>query len=161
MFTVMGDVPLTGDYPQATAVSDVTASGLIRLMSGFNEGVDGNGRSIDEPTSFFIGAALNFNALDLDRELRVLERKVEAGAHFLLSQPVYDPEAVERVAAALGGFPCGEGLAGSFAAALGQAEGDRAKPRRVDHAGQRANRLAGIVDELSSDGQVGVQAVAN
>ena len=105
VFTVMGDIPLTGDYPYATAVSDVTASGLIQLMAGFNEGVDGNGREIGQPTSFFIGAALNFNALDLDRELRVLERKVKAGAHFLLTQPVYAAEHVERVWSLLGGFP--------------------------------------------------------
>ena len=105
VFTVMGDVPLAGDYPYATAVSDVTASGLIRLMAGFNEGVDANGREIEQPTSFFIGAALNFNALDLDTELRVLERKVKAGAHFLLTQPVYAAEHVERVWSLLGGFP--------------------------------------------------------
>ena len=105
VFTVMGDVPLTGDYPYATAVSDVTASGLIRLMAGFNEGVDANGREIGQPTSFFIGAALNFNAPDLDNELRVLERKVKAGAHFLLTQPVYAPEHVVRVLSLLGGFP--------------------------------------------------------
>lgn len=105
VFTVMGDVPLTGDYPYATAVSDVTASGLIRLMAGFNEGVDANGREIGQPTSFFIGAALNFNAADLDNELRVLERKVRAGAHFLLTQPVYAAEHVERVWSLLGGFP--------------------------------------------------------
>ena len=105
VFTVMGDVPLTGDYPQATAVADVTTSGLIRLISGFNQGVDAGGRPIDEPTSFFIGGALNLGAADLDRELRVLERKVEAGARFLLTQPVYDPEAVQRVSSRLGGFP--------------------------------------------------------
>ncbi|MCH8199660.1 MAG: methylenetetrahydrofolate reductase, partial [Chloroflexi bacterium] len=104
-FTVMGDVPLGGDYPQATAVSDITASGLIKLIAGFNRGVDANGRALEGPTSFFIGAALNLNAPDLDRELRVLERKVAAGAHFLLTQPVYEPEAVERVAERLGGFP--------------------------------------------------------
>jgi methionine synthase I (cobalamin-dependent)/5,10-methylenetetrahydrofolate reductase len=105
VFTVMGDVPLTGDYPQATSLADVTASGLIKLMSGFNRGVDANGRAIDEPTSFFVGAALNLNAQDLDRELRVLERKAAAGAHFLLTQPVYDPAALERVALRLGDFP--------------------------------------------------------
>ncbi len=105
VFTVMGDVPRFGDYPQATAVSDITASGLIKLMAGFNRGVDANDRALEGPTSFFIGAALNLNAPDLDRELRVLERKVEAGAHFLLTQPVYEPEAVERAAAKLGGFP--------------------------------------------------------
>ena len=105
VFTVMGDVPLTGDYPQATAVADVTASGLIRLIAGFNQGVDAGGRPIDEPTSFFVGGALNLGASDMDRELRVLERKVEAGAGFLLTQPVYDPAIVDRVADRLGGFP--------------------------------------------------------
>ena len=105
VFTVMGDAPLTGDYPSATAVSDVTASGLIRLIAGFNQGVDANGRELDSPTSFFIGAALNMNAPDLSRELRVLERKVEAGAHFLLTQPVYSAESVARVESLLGGFP--------------------------------------------------------
>ncbi|MQF86215.1 MAG: bifunctional homocysteine S-methyltransferase/methylenetetrahydrofolate reductase [SAR202 cluster bacterium] len=105
VFTVMGDVPQSGDYPQATAVSDVTASGLIRLMSGFNNGVDANGREIDSPTSFFIGAAFNFNAPDIDRELKVLDRKVAAGANFLLTQPIYSIEQFDRVYSILGEFP--------------------------------------------------------
>jgi len=105
VFTVMGDVPMNGDYPQATQVGDVTTSGMIKLIAGFNQGVDANGRTMEAPTSFFIGSALNLGAPDLDRELRVLERKVEAGAHFVLTQPVYDPELVEDVAAKLGGFP--------------------------------------------------------
>ena len=67
--------------------------------------MDANGRELDSPTSFFIGAALNMNAPDLSRELRVLERKVEAGAHFLLTQPVYSAESVARVESLLGGFP--------------------------------------------------------
>ena len=105
VFTVMGDAPISGDYPQATAIADVTASGLIKLIAGFNEGVDGGGRPIEQPTSFLIGAALNLTSNNLDRELRVLDRKIEAGADFLLTQPAYDPEAVEQVAARLGGFP--------------------------------------------------------
>jgi 5,10-methylenetetrahydrofolate reductase len=105
VFTVMGDAPMTGDYPQATPIADVTASGLIKLISGFNQGVDAGGRAIDGPTSFLVGGALNLAAADLDRELRVLDRKVEAGAKFLLTQPVYDPESVERIASKIGGFP--------------------------------------------------------
>jgi len=96
---------MSGDYPEATALADVTASGLIKLIAGFNQGVDGGGRSIEQATSFLIGAAFNLTSNNLDRELRVLDRKVEAGADFLLTQPAYDPEAVERVAARLGGFP--------------------------------------------------------
>ena len=105
VFVVMGDVPYTGDYPQATAVGDITTSGLVRLINGFNQGVDANGRSMDQPTSFLVGSAFNLTAPDMDRELRVLERKVRAGAHFLLTQPVYDPELVEHVWQRLGGFP--------------------------------------------------------
>lgn len=105
VFTVMGDVPRSGDYPQATPVADVTASGLIRLMARFNEGVGANGKELDQPTSFFIGAALNFNAPNPDAELRALERKVRAGAHFILTQPISAPEPVERMRSLLGGFP--------------------------------------------------------
>ena len=105
VFTVMGDPPLAGDYPQATPVADVTASGLIRLMARFNEGVGANGKELDQPTSFFIGAALNCNAPNPDAEARALERKVQAGAHFLLTQPVSSPEPVERMRSLLGGFP--------------------------------------------------------
>jgi methionine synthase I (cobalamin-dependent)/5,10-methylenetetrahydrofolate reductase len=105
MFVVMGDVPVTGDYPNATAVTDVTAAGLVELISKFNSGVDNAGRAIDQPTSFVIGAAFNFSAANMDRELRVLDRKVKAGANFLLTQPVYDPEQVEKVWQRIGGFP--------------------------------------------------------
>ena len=105
IFAVMGDIPLTGDYPQATAVSDISASGLVQLINGFNQGVDAGGRPIEQPTSFFVGCAFDLAAPDMDRELRVLERKVKAGAQFLLTQPVYDPELVERLQQRLGGFP--------------------------------------------------------
>ena len=105
VFTVMGDVPHTGDYPQATAVSDITASGLVRLINGFNQGVDVGGRPIEQPTSFFAGCAFDLAAVNVDRELRVLDWKVNAGAHFLMTQPVYDPEIVERFRQRLGGFP--------------------------------------------------------
>ena len=105
VFTVMGDIPLSGDYPQATALADITASGMIKLIAGFNEGIDGGGRPTEQATSFLIGGAFNVTSNNLDKELRVLDRKIEAGAHFLLTQPAYDPEAVERVAARLGGFP--------------------------------------------------------
>ncbi len=105
VFVVLGDKPAGGDYPLATVVSDVTSSSLIELMTLFNSGMGANGQPIEAPTSFFVGAALNLNAEDLDGELRVLERKVEAGARFLLTQPVYDAERIESVAQRLGGFP--------------------------------------------------------
>ena len=105
IFAVMGDIPQTGDYPQATAVSDISSSGLMHLIDAFNQGVDVNGRPIDQPTSFLVGCAFDLTAKDMDRELRVLERKVKAGAHFILTQAVYEPDVVEHLWARLGGFP--------------------------------------------------------
>ena len=105
ILTLMGDVPRTGDYPDATAVSDITASGLIRLITAFNQGVNQAGKPIEQPTSFFAGCAFNMAAPDLDKELRALERKVKAGAHFIITQAVYSAEAVERCRQRLGGFP--------------------------------------------------------
>ena len=105
IFVVMGDLPHTGDYPDATAVSDITASRLMRLMKGFNAGHDLAGRAIEQSTAFFVGCAFNVSAQDPDAELRVLERKIEAGADFILTQPVYSPETIEWWRRRLGGFP--------------------------------------------------------
>ena len=105
LFVCVGDPVTIGDYPQGSNNVDVTATGLLALVNqGFNEGRDRAGSSIGEPTSFFTGAAVAPNASDLERECRLLIRKVDAGARFLLSQPVYDvtrcaaAEAYERVA---------------------------------------------------------------
>ncbi len=105
IFVVMGDLPRTGDYPDATAISDITASGMMKLIKAFNSGVDLAGKPIEQATSFFVGCAFNLTARDMDRELRALEKKLEAGADFILTQPVYDAEAVERARQRLGGFP--------------------------------------------------------
>ena len=105
VFVVMGDPPVTGDYPEATAISDITASGMIKMIKSFNDGVDLAGRPLAHATSFFVGCAMNLAAKDIDRELRVLERKVKGGADFILTQPVYSPESIETVRRRLGGFP--------------------------------------------------------
>jgi homocysteine S-methyltransferase len=66
---------------------------LIRLIKqGFNAGIDHAGVEIGQPTSFFVGCALNLTASDVDREIRNLSRKLAAGADFILTQPVYQPE---------------------------------------------------------------------
>lgn len=105
IFIVMGDPPRIGDYPDATVVSDIVPSGLIRLIKSFNQGVDMTGRAIEEPTSFFVGAAFDPGAEKLDREIRVLDKKIKNGADFLLTQPVYDSEVIERVLKRIGEFP--------------------------------------------------------
>lgn len=106
IFVVMGDLPAMGDYPDATTVRDITATGLMSLLAHFNRGVDAHGRALDGATSFHIGCAFNFTAADMDRELALLDKKIDAGAQFALTQPVYDPRPVEQILDRLGGrFP--------------------------------------------------------
>jgi 5,10-methylenetetrahydrofolate reductase len=93
IFVVMGDPTSVGDYPEAMDNYDLVPSGLIKLIKqGFNAGVDHSGTSIGQPTSFFVGAALNLNAPDPEQEIRNTHRKVLAGADFFLTQPIYRPE---------------------------------------------------------------------
>jgi len=98
LFVCLGDPMEVGDYPGGTDTVDVAPTGLISLITGsFNRGRDHSGASIGEPTSFVVGCALNPSAPDLDRECRVLRRKIDAGAAFALSQPVFSAEPLERV----------------------------------------------------------------
>jgi homocysteine S-methyltransferase len=91
VFVCVGDPVAIGEYPHSLNDVDVTATGMLELITrGFNEGRDRLGSTIGEPTSFFVGAAVSPAAVALDREVRLLERKVDAGASFLLSQPVFD-----------------------------------------------------------------------
>jgi len=91
VFAAMGDPTAIGDYPTANDQYDLVPSGLIKLIKqGFNTGVDHAGNKIGSPTAFFVGCALNLCAADVDREIKNLRKKVEAGADFALTQPVYD-----------------------------------------------------------------------
>ncbi len=90
ILAVTGDPPEVGDYPGARGVYEVDAIGLTELMSRLNAGEDYNGKPIDAPTSFFIGVAVNPTAEDLDLELDRYRRKIEAGAHFAMTQLLYD-----------------------------------------------------------------------
>ncbi|MGZ9221532.1 MAG: bifunctional homocysteine S-methyltransferase/methylenetetrahydrofolate reductase [Anaerolineales bacterium] len=91
VFVVMGDPTSIGDYPEAMDNYDLVPSGLIKLIKqGFNAGVDHSGTSIGQPTSFFVGAALNLCPPDMESEIKNLHRKAKAGADFFLTQPVYD-----------------------------------------------------------------------
>jgi Methionine synthase I (cobalamin-dependent), methyltransferase domain len=90
VLVVMGDPTSIGDYPEATDNYDLVPSGLIKLIKqGFNMGVDHSGTSIGQPTTFFVGAALNLCPQDVDTEVKNLHRKVKAGADFFLTQPTY------------------------------------------------------------------------
>jgi methionine synthase / methylenetetrahydrofolate reductase(NADPH) len=93
IFVVMGDPTSVGDYPEAADNYDLVPSGLIKLIKqGFNAGLDHSGASIGQPTSFFVGAALNLNPSDPLQEIRNAHRKVLAGADFFLTQPIYRAE---------------------------------------------------------------------
>jgi methionine synthase / methylenetetrahydrofolate reductase(NADPH) len=90
LLIVTGDPPKIGDYPDATAVLDVDSIGLTQLVTRLNRGFDIGGQSIGQPTAFHIGVAVNPGAFNLDEELRRFAYKVEAGAEFAITQPVFD-----------------------------------------------------------------------
>jgi homocysteine S-methyltransferase len=92
---ITGDVRSLGDIPDATAVFDVDSIGLTNVINRLNHGLDIGGQSIGEPTCFHTGVMVN-PSRDLDQELRRLEFKVEAGAEFAVTRPVFDVAAFER-----------------------------------------------------------------
>lgn len=87
---ITGDPPKMGPYPDATAVFDIDAIGLTNLVNRLNHGLDPGGNPIGQPTAFFIGVGVNPGAIDLDHEIRRFEWKVEAGAEYAITQPVFD-----------------------------------------------------------------------
>ncbi|HET8577151.1 MAG TPA: methylenetetrahydrofolate reductase, partial [Methylomirabilota bacterium] len=96
ILAMTGDPPRTGDYVNATAVFDVDAIGLIRILTGMNQGLDATGNSIGEPASFCVGVALNPAAEEPEREMERFLAKAEAGARWAQTQPVYDLEVLDR-----------------------------------------------------------------
>ncbi|MFQ5772738.1 MAG: bifunctional homocysteine S-methyltransferase/methylenetetrahydrofolate reductase, partial [bacterium] len=89
---ITGDPPKMGDYPDATAVFDVDSIGLANMVNRMNHGVDLGGTKLDAPTAFHIGVGLNPGAIEIDNEIRRFEWKVDAGAEFVITQPVFDPQ---------------------------------------------------------------------
>ncbi|MEQ1575505.1 MAG: bifunctional homocysteine S-methyltransferase/methylenetetrahydrofolate reductase [Vicinamibacterales bacterium] len=94
---VTGDVRPVGDYPDATAVFDVDSIGLTNVVRRLNQGLDIGGQGIGSPTAFHIGVQVNPGADDLDNEIRRFEYKVEAGAEFVVTRPVFDLGTFERI----------------------------------------------------------------
>jgi homocysteine S-methyltransferase len=89
---VTGDPPKLGDYPMATAVFDVDAIGLLRIASRLNRSLDLAANPIASPTSFYLGAGFNPGAIDIQLEIDRLHEKIESGAEYILTQPVFDQE---------------------------------------------------------------------
>ncbi|MBI2419995.1 MAG: bifunctional homocysteine S-methyltransferase/methylenetetrahydrofolate reductase [Ignavibacteriales bacterium] len=90
ILAITGDPPKLGNYPDATAVFDIDAIGLTNLIVRLNHGLDLTGNPIGEPTGFCSGVGVNPGAINLDEELRRLDWKIEAGAEFMITQPVFD-----------------------------------------------------------------------
>lgn len=93
---ITGDPPKMGPYPESTAVFDIDSIGLTNLVYRLNHGLDPGNNPIGAPTRWVIGVGVNPGAIDLDRELKRFAWKVDAGAEFAVTQPVFDPAQLER-----------------------------------------------------------------
>ena len=103
VLAVTGDPPSLGSYPESFGVYEVDSIGLVKVMARLNQGTDWAGKNLGGATNFTIGVAVNPLAEDLDEELRRFHAKVEAGAHFAMTQPIFDPEHWEQFLKRMGG----------------------------------------------------------
>jgi homocysteine S-methyltransferase len=95
LIAVTGRVRAVGDYPDATTVADVDSIGLVNAISRLNRGLDVGGQAIGDPTAFHLGVTVNAGAEDPDAEIRRFEHKLEAGAEFIVTRPVFDARVFE------------------------------------------------------------------
>jgi len=102
---ITGDPPSVGDYPEASGVYEVDSVGLTKILHRLNQGTDWAGKTLGGQTNFTIGVALNPMADDLDNEIARFHAKIEAGAHFAMTQPLFDPEHWYAFLKKLGGKP--------------------------------------------------------
>jgi len=104
LLIITGDPPKMGPYPEATAVFDIDSIGLTNLVHRLNHGLDPGGNPIGAPTAFVIGVGVNPAAVDPERELKRFSWKVDAGAEFAVTQPVFDAAQLERFLARIEDF---------------------------------------------------------
>jgi len=105
ILAITGDPPSVGDYPETSGVYEVDSVGLVKVLHRLNEGTDWAGKTLGGATNFTIGVAVNPVADDLDNEIERFHAKVEAGAHFAMTQPLFDPEHWHDFLKKLGGKP--------------------------------------------------------
>jgi homocysteine S-methyltransferase len=96
LICITGDPPRMGTYPDATAVFDVDAIGLVNIVNNLNQGLDIGGNPMGSQTSLLIGVGANPGALNMEEEIRRVEWKVEAGAEYIVTQPVFDLDLLEN-----------------------------------------------------------------
>jgi homocysteine S-methyltransferase len=92
VLAITGDPPSLGDHPETSGVYEVDSIGLVKIISRLNQGTDWAGKSLGGATNFTIGVAVNPVAEDLDEEIRRFHEKIAAGAHFAMTQPIFDPD---------------------------------------------------------------------
>ena len=96
LLIITGDPPKMGPYPDATAVFDIDSIGLTNMANKLNHGLDLGNNPIGKPTAFSIGVGVNPGAVNMEEEIRRFEWKVEAGAEYAITQPVFDTEQLKR-----------------------------------------------------------------
>ena len=105
VLAITGDPPSVGDYPETSGVYEVDSVGLVKVLHRLNQGTDWAGKTLGGATNFAIGVAVNPVADDLDAEIERFHAKVEAGAHYAMTQPLFDPEHWYDFLKRLGGQP--------------------------------------------------------
>ncbi|KGL46576.1 bifunctional homocysteine S-methyltransferase/methylenetetrahydrofolate reductase [Listeria newyorkensis] len=101
VLAVTGDPSKVGDFPGASSVFDLRSVELVQLIKKFNDGISYTGKSLKEKARFQVAAAFNPNVLKLDKAVRLIERKVEYGADYIITQPIYDTEKAVQLKEAL------------------------------------------------------------
>src|SRR5260370_5288826 len=89
---ITGDPPSVGDHPETSGVYEIDSIGLVKVASRLNQGTDWAGKALGGATNYTVGVAVNPTAEDLDYEIQRFFAKLEAGAHFPMTQPLFDPE---------------------------------------------------------------------
>jgi homocysteine S-methyltransferase len=105
ILAITGDPPSVGDYPETSGVYEVDSVGLVKVLTRLNQGTDWAGKTLGGATNFAIGVAVNPVADDLDAEIARFHAKIEAGAHYAMTQPIFDPEHWHAFVKKLGGKP--------------------------------------------------------
>jgi methionine synthase I (cobalamin-dependent)/5,10-methylenetetrahydrofolate reductase len=105
VLAITGDPPSVGDYPETSGVYEVDSVGLVKILNRLNQGTDWAGKTLGGATNFAIGVAVNPVSDDIDAEIERFHAKVEAGAHYAMTQPLFDPEHWYSFLKKLGGKP--------------------------------------------------------
>jgi methionine synthase / methylenetetrahydrofolate reductase (NADH) len=105
VLAITGDPPSVGDYPETSGIYEVDSVGLVKVLHRLNQGTDWAGKTLGGATNFTIGVAVNPVADDLGNEIERFHAKIEAGAHFAMTQPLFDPSHWHAFLKKLGGKP--------------------------------------------------------